>query len=447
MNARPLRPLARLLAAALPLLTACESSSTNVLGPSAGKCAVAVPARLPAVGASGGALSVNVSVAAECVWQAASEGDWLAITSNPSGQGSGTIQLAAARNPTAFVRRAAILVGGSRVEIEQAGVPCSFVLSRTRATLGPEADEATIEVSAAEGCVWTASSRENWISILNPGSAIGSASVRYRVDANTGATRTGVLTVAGRPFQITQLAAGSPPLPPDPAPGPGPGPGPAPDPPAAPGPDPSPDPDPDPGSDPAPAPAPDPEPAPEPDPDPPPAPCSFAVDPASHAAGANAETVVVAVDTSPGCGWSSDSHASWIRVSGAASGAGPGTVRLAVEANAGASRTGTASVAGRTVTISQAAAACAYSIAPQTQDVALLGGTFSVAVNTGSWCTWSANSNADWIQLIGATNGTGPGTVTYRVPLVSLGLLFSRTGTITISGQTLTVHQRSLLVR
>jgi hypothetical protein len=171
------------------------------------------------------------------------------------------------------------------------------------------------------------------------------------------------------------------------------------------------------------------------------------VEPASQAVGANAATISVTVKTPAGCSWASDTHASWIRVTGPASGSGPGTLRLAIDVNAGPSRTGTATVAGRTVTVTQAAAACTYSITPQVQDVALLGGTFSVDVSTGSWCTWTATSNADWIQLTGATTGTGPGTVTYRVPLVSLGLLFSRTGTVTISGQTLEVRQRSLLLK
>ena len=49
------------------------------------------------------------------------------------------------------------------------------------------------------------------------------------------------------------------------------------------------------------------------------------------------------------------------------------------------------------------------------------------------------------MQITGATTGVGNGTLTYNVPLVSLGLLFSRTGTITISGRVLTVNQRSLL--
>ena len=52
----------------------------------------------------------------------------------------------------------------------------------------------------------------------------------------------------------------------------------------------------------------------------------------------------------------------------------------------------------------------------------------------------------DWITFTSAATGVGSGSVTYRVPTVSLGLLFSRVGHVTIAGETLTVQQKGLLV-
>ena len=64
----------------------------------------------------------------------------------------------------------------------------------------------------------------------------------------------------------------------------------------------------------------------------------------------------VAVAAPAGCGWTAVSQASWIGVASNTSGAGNADVRLEIAANnTGAARTGTATIAGRTLTVNQAA--------------------------------------------------------------------------------------------
>ena len=67
----------------------------------------------------------------------------------------------------------------------------------------------------------------------------------------------------------------------------------------------------------------------------------------SMAAGGGSFTVDVAAGSA--CAWTASSQASWITVSNGATGSGNGTVTLTIAANAGSQRTGTATIAGRTL--------------------------------------------------------------------------------------------------
>jgi Fe-S cluster assembly ATPase SufC len=64
-----------------------------------------------------------------------------------------------------------------------------------------------------------------------------------------------------------------------------------------------------------------------------------------------------------------------------------------------------------------------------------------VSVTSPSGCSWTAVSNASWISIISGANGTGNGTVKYSVSANSATT--SRTGTLTIAGQTFTVAQKA----
>jgi len=63
----------------------------------------------------------------------------------------------------------------------------------------------------------------------------------------------------------------------------------------------------------------------------------------------------LAVTTTSGCAWTAVSNATWITITGGASGSGNGTVRYSITANPDKTdRTGTLTVAGRTIRITQA---------------------------------------------------------------------------------------------
>ena len=119
----------------------------------------------------------------------------------------------------------------------------------------------------------------------------------------------------------------------------------------------------------------------KPDTPPPPNPnsCPATVSPSSVSAGASGGGFSVNVTVGDTCPWTAASGSGFIAVTGGASGRGNGTVSFSVAANTGAARIGSLSVAGQTVSVSQAAG--------QTPSTLNLTGTWTETI------TGSAQSN------------------------------------------------------
>lgn len=82
---------------------------------------------------------------------------------------------------------------------------------------------------------------------------------------------------------------------------------------------------------------------------------------------------------------------------------------------------------------------CTYTLSSNTLTTFPISGGFgSVNVNTTAACSWTASSNANWINIISGS-GTGTGTVNFNVALNSESNF--RTGSITIAGQIFTIRQ------
>lgn len=88
-----------------------------------------------------------------------------------------------------------------------------------------------------------------------------------------------------------------------------------------------------------------------------PEPCTFGVTPTTQAAPTGGGPLAaIAVSTGSTCAWSVASPPSWLTLSGAGNRTGTGSVALTAAANAGAARSAVLSIAGRAVTVQQAAA-------------------------------------------------------------------------------------------
>lgn len=167
--------------------------------------------------------------------------------------------------------------------------------------------------------------------------------------------------------------------------------------------------------------------------------CTYSTTPTSANVAATGGTSTVAVTAGTGCAWTATSNAAFITITSGATSTGNGTVAYTVAANTlGTARTGTLTIAGQTITVNQAAAACTYAITPTSANVVATGGTGTVAVTAGTGCAWTATSNAAFITVTSGATGTGNGSVAYTVA-ANTGA--ARTGTIAIAGQIFTVNQ------
>ena len=89
---------------------------------------------------------------------------------------------------------------------------CDYTLNPGGQTFTASGGVATFSVIASGNCPWTAWSNVSWAAISSGASGAGSGTVTYQVAANTGAARSGMLTVAGIGFNVAQAgfsAAGS----------------------------------------------------------------------------------------------------------------------------------------------------------------------------------------------------------------------------------------------
>lgn len=175
-------------------------------------------------------------------------------------------------------------------------------------------------------------------------------------------------------------------------------------------------------------------------------PCVFAVTPATINAPSTASSSTVNVSVSPsGCEpatWSASSGAAFATVN-PGSGTGNGAVTVNIAANTGAQRTGTLTIANQTVTVTQNAVPCTFTVSPTAQPTAPSSAstrTVSIAVAPAGCgpSNWTATSNAAFLSVSPAT-GTGNGTVTISV--AANAATTSRTGTVSVAGTTLTITQ------
>ena len=61
-----------------------------------------------------------------------------------------------------------------------------------------------MNITTDAGCTWTAVSNAPWITIANPTSGSGNATVRLDIQANTGPARNGTATVAAKTVTVNQ---------------------------------------------------------------------------------------------------------------------------------------------------------------------------------------------------------------------------------------------------
>ena len=328
-----------------------------------------------------------------CAWTATSATSWVTLRTD-SGAGAGSVQIDVGANAAQTARTGTATIAGHTFTVQQAAAeappppppppPCTYAISPTNVSAAATGGAFTATVNTQGGCAWTATSATSWVT-LRTDSGVGAGSVQIDVGANAAQTaRTGTATIAGRTFTVQQAAA-------------------------------------------------------EPPPPPPPPPCTYAISPTNVTAAAAGGAFTATVNTQGGCAWTAASDASWVSVE-PDGGTGPSTVRMAVRANANAmSRTGTVSIAGKTLRVDQEAVACTFRITPSEARISEDEQSLSVSVMAPDGCAWSVDPREGWIDVTRGSSGTGDGVV--RLSVGENRSRNERIGRVTIAGEVFHVIQ------
>jgi hypothetical protein len=169
-----------------------------------GNCAFAITPQQQAVDAAGGPVSVAVGGPAGCTWTASSNTQWIAITSGASGNGPGTVQLSVAAN-TEAARQGTVVIAGQTFTVNQ-GSGCSFTVAPDPIAAAAAGGPATLSVTTANNCTWTASTSTPWVSIVRGATGNGPGSVDLAIEPNASAERAGSVLVAGRTIAVRQAS-------------------------------------------------------------------------------------------------------------------------------------------------------------------------------------------------------------------------------------------------
>ena len=107
-------------------------------------------------------------------------------------------------------RTGTMTIAGQTFTVTQAAPPpppppsCTYTIAPMSESMAAAGGAGTITVTAGGTCAWTAVSNASWITITPGATGPGPGSVNFIVAANTGAARTGTMTIAGHTFTVTQ---------------------------------------------------------------------------------------------------------------------------------------------------------------------------------------------------------------------------------------------------
>lgn len=324
--------------------------------------------------------AVDLTTGTNCQWTAVSnDAGWLGIGgagASTSGTGSARVSIYAVANPSTTERTGTFTIAGQTVTIRQAAAACTFSLSVTNLNAQATGGTFPVQVTAPAGCSWQASA-SGWLAV-SPTSGTGDGTVTVTVAANTTTSqRSASVTIANRSVAVTQTGT---------------------------------------------------------------VPCAFSVNQTQQSFAAAGGQGSIAVTTGSTCTWSATSQAAWLTITSGSPGRGNGSLSFTVAANPLTTpRTGTLSVAGVTVTVTQAGAACRYVVTPTSHSIAAGGGTALGSVTTTNDCAWTTEipAPASWLTVSRGQSGSGDYTLT-ATPNTSTS---QRLAVVTIAGTPVSVTQ------
>lgn len=168
--------------------------------------------------------------------------------------------------------------------------------------------------------------------------------------------------------------------------------------------------------------------------------CAISIGVGAPTVGATGGTGKLQISTARECTWSVRTAAPWLRFLSATEGQGPAEVSFDIQPNRSTEpRTIELVVSNQTARISQQAATCTWAITPERLSINARGGEASVRIRTEEYCSWTASSEAEWIEIVSPPAGVGTADVELRFGRNHGG---ERKGTVQFPGGVLVVNQR-----
>jgi hypothetical protein len=153
---------------------------------------------------NGGTGNVSVTAQSSCTWTATSNDSWITITTGSNGTGNGTVNYSVSANTLTSQRTGSITIAGETFTVIQQGIICSFSIYPDSQSFDSTGGTGSVNITTQNGCSWTATSNDSWISITYGNNGTGNGTVNYSVSANTGSERIGTMTIAEQTLTVTQ---------------------------------------------------------------------------------------------------------------------------------------------------------------------------------------------------------------------------------------------------
>jgi predicted outer membrane repeat protein len=158
--------------------------------------------------AGGSASTVITTSPGGCPWSAVASAPWVHVLT-PSAPGTGSLSMAIDAN-TGPARQGLVTVttgsGSSVTFVVSQDTGCSYSVPAST-TVQATGGTSVFSVATAAGCPWMASTTTPWIQITSGASGLGNGQVTFTFLTNTGAARSGTITVATRTLTVNQLSA------------------------------------------------------------------------------------------------------------------------------------------------------------------------------------------------------------------------------------------------
>ncbi len=117
-----------------------------------------------------------------------------------------TVTTSAVTTTTAALITATLDTNAKHFSLTLTAPTCAYSLSTSSSNLGSSAGSSSFNVISSAGCSWSVTNNSSFITVTGGGTGSGNGTVSYSIPANTGAARSGTLTIGGQTFTVNQAA-------------------------------------------------------------------------------------------------------------------------------------------------------------------------------------------------------------------------------------------------